>query len=1248
MGDVSSVGGNNEAEAGQGYSGGSVELVNSTLTSITTTGGLGTYYGGAGGAVTLTNSNITSITTIGGGDYGGGQGYTGGSITLTNSNASTINAGGGSGGSDGGQGGNVVLVNSIVTDISSTAGGGGLGGGIDAGGGGSVTLTNSTVTTISTIGAVAGSGGVGTFGGPVIVTNSNVTTITTSGGASRGGYGGESQIGAGTVTITNSNVAGAITAIGYDESTSSVGGAGGVVNITNSNITNLTTTGGTAASGTGGAGGAVTITNSTATGISTAGAAALGFLGAAGGAGGAVTITNSTTTTITTTGGTGDSNAGAGGTGGAVIITNSNATTIDTTGGTGGGAADAGGTGGAVTITDSSTVTTITSIGGGDGGDGGAVTVTNSNTTTIAATGTLGTSNGGTGGTVEIINSTTGGISTDGGSIMSGTSGGAGGAITATNSIIPSITSTGGTPGASGAGGSGGGVTIQTNSNIGTITTSGGVGAGGPYNGGAAGGLTLINSNMGTITAIGGSTSSGMPDAIVGGAGGTVSITNSTITSIDISGGGATSGGGTATGGVAGTVTAINSLIYLNGSITFTGGAGDPVGTNGTLILNQTSLSNTNGSIKFSYVSTNQTSFNLILSLENNSAYVNSTNYVDYNVTANVTLNNIGERELDNPTILKDGAECTDCYNFTALNADTVIFNVTSWSNYSVGETSGMDFNVSLEVQNQTTVYQGDIVPYLVNITNTGETEITNISIKDIYDVDFNYSSASVAPNSIDYDNRIVYWNNITVNLIAGDSYLFYINLSAIMTANSAGNTVNTTIYNNHGISPENTNSVEIAILERPDTAYPIFSGYWDDNGTLTSSGTAHFNVTVENTNGTVIFLIGGNSYAATNISNFYSTSMVLTNGTYQYNWTSYGNGTNHLENYSTNFYYTVNNCIANITNTTKSDWANLTCVGSQMNQTRNWTQYDSSDCGYVGEVSYNEYQLVGPTFANDTFSAWTNISCLLGDNMNQTRNATQYDIYSCGANSTVIEYRASEYCAFDTIYPTINFTTQTETSGTTLITRSNILINVTANDTNLKNITIKLYNSTRALVNSTNTTMSSLFANFTGLSYDTYYFNATACDTSGNCNNTETRNVTIEASVVEISLPTNSTNIGNLVRGQQSINLAGLVISNDGNTYVNIEMNATDMWAGTHSWPGNNYLYRVGNAGEGNETNGTYSRDSMLNWTQISSVKQTAIYSLNWSSDRNTAALDFNITVPSDESAGDKVSTIYITVVEA
>src|SRR5205085_1973010 len=44
-------------------------------------------------------------------------------------------------------------------------------------------------------------------------------------------------------------------------------------------------------------------------------------------------------------------------------------------------------------------------------------------------------------------------------------------------------------------------------------------------------------------------------------------------------------------------------------------------------------------------------------------------------------------RGFANPKIFKDGSVCTDCYNFTSLAANTVIFNVTGFSNYTISDT---------------------------------------------------------------------------------------------------------------------------------------------------------------------------------------------------------------------------------------------------------------------------------------------------------------------------------------------------------------------------------------------------------------------------------------------------------------------------------------------------------------------------------------------------------------------------------
>jgi hypothetical protein len=79
----------------------------------------------------------------------------------------------------------------------------------------------------------------------------------------------------------------------------------------------------------------------------------------------------------------------------------------------------------------------------------------------------------------------------------------------------------------------------------------------------------------------------------------------------------------------------------------------------------------------------------------NNSVYVNSS-VSGLNKSANVTLTGLRTNYIL-PKIYRDGTiECNSttspaCYNFTSLNAGTVIFNVSSWSNYSIGE--GADIN---------------------------------------------------------------------------------------------------------------------------------------------------------------------------------------------------------------------------------------------------------------------------------------------------------------------------------------------------------------------------------------------------------------------------------------------------------------------------------------------------------------------------------------------------------------------------
>lgn len=99
-------------------------------------------------------------------------------------------------------------------------------------------------------------------------------------------------------------------------------------------------------------------------------------------------------------------------------------------------------------------------------------------------------------------------------------------------------------------------------------------------------------------------------------------------------------------------------------------------------------------------------------------------------------------------------------------------------------------------------------------------------------------------------------------------------------------------------------NSSNITIAS---AVYPIFSNYWDDSNDGIN-GTGKFNVTVENTNGTVLLEINGVNVSATNLtSNVYNTNYTFTNsGTYSYKWISFGNGTYHSLNVSPTRNYTI------------------------------------------------------------------------------------------------------------------------------------------------------------------------------------------------------------------------------------------------------------------------------------------------------------------------------------------------------
>ncbi|CAK0754683.1 hypothetical protein CCP1ISM_590001 [Azospirillaceae bacterium] len=96
------------------------------------------------------------------------------------------------------------------------------------------------------------------------------------------------------------------------------------------------------------------------------------------------------------------------------------------------------------------------------------------------------------------------------------------------------------------------------------------------------------------------------------------------------------------------------------------------------------------------------------------------------------------------------------------------------------------------------------------------------------------------------------------------------------------------------------------------DMNFPQFSDYWDNNASLVGSGDVILNVTVSSTNSTVWVTFNNTNYPASNHSDtptvFNVTILNYGNGTFIYNWTSWGNGTDKNKNSTVNFYYTINN----------------------------------------------------------------------------------------------------------------------------------------------------------------------------------------------------------------------------------------------------------------------------------------------------------------------------------------------------
>jgi len=146
----------------------------------------------------------------------------------------------------------------------------------------------------------------------------------------------------------------------------------------------------------------------------------------------------------------------------------------------------------------------------------------------------------------------------------------------------------------------------------------------------------------------------------------------------------------------------------------------------------------------------------------------------------------------------------------------------------------------------------------------------------------------------------------------------------------------------------------------------------------------------------------------------------------------------------------------------------------------------------------------------------------------------------------------------------------------------------------------------------------------------------------------TGTTSVAVPAQVV-ISLPVNSIDFGNMnindVNDTLDDSPAPFQVQNDESVDVNITVEATDLWSGTNgACPTSFYQFACGS---GEVACGTGSITTFTNIPPTGSPT-LAIANLGYTDSADQVELDIKVTVPSDEPAGAKSSTITFTASQA
>ena len=349
------------------------------------------------------------------------------------------------------------------------------------------------------------------------------------------------------------------------------------------------------------------------------------------------------------------------------------------------------------------------------------------------------------------------------------------------------------------------------------------------------------------------------------------------------------------------------------------------------------------------------------------------------------------------------------------------------------------------------------------------------------------------------------------------------------------------------------------------DTAYPLI-----DFEAETSAN---------NTNSTNIWVYTNVSYTESNFKNITFricnssievNSTTYVTSTYDINWTGLIDGT---------YYYnvTIIDLVGN-TNTTETRQINLddTKPFVKIEYPLNTTYYTN-----VSQLNYTLTEL-NPNrcwYNNGTINS-TSVS--YGQNFTNVISQEGSNTWLVWCNDTFGNENKSISVIFakDTVYPLIDYVSPTPTNNTKIY--DSFVVNVTYTETNFRNISFSVYNST-ASINRTNFTVETYSIKWSGFDDGTYYYNVTITDIANQSNTTETRsllfvnlydfNITI-TNLMNIWFYPNSSSVNGTPAINQTPSAGVFTIHNNLTEALDIyvKMNTTYSYITMRMWNSSNY----------------------------------------------------------------------------